>query len=83
MTEGMCALDEKKKESRGNSLVAYWLGFQAFTAVSQVQSLVGELTPHKLHCAAKKKKIKKESRVRRDVPSHQFSVRVKCKTTTH
>ena len=32
---------------------------------------------------SQKKKRKKESRVMREVQSHQFSVRVKCKTTTH
>ena len=37
-----------------SSLVAYWLGFCAFTAVeSLVQSLVGELRSRKLHGAAK------------------------------
>ena len=36
--------------------MAQWLGFQAVTAVAWVQSLVGELKPHKLQGAAPKKK---------------------------
>ena len=35
-----------------------WLGLGAFTAVAQVQSLVGELRSHKPCGAAKKKKKK-------------------------
>ena len=34
-----------------------WLGLRAFTAVAQVQSLVGELRSHKPCSAAKKKCI--------------------------
>ena len=34
-----------------------WLGFGAFTAVTQVQSLVGKPSSHKLHGGAKKKKV--------------------------
>ena len=33
--------------------MAWWLGFWAFTAVAQVQSLVGELRSRKLRGAAK------------------------------
>ena len=36
--------------------MAKWLGFWAFTAMVWVQSLVGELRPHKPQGAAKKKK---------------------------
>jgi len=38
----------------GSSLVAWWLGFQAVTAMAQVQSLAGELRSHKLSIMAKK-----------------------------
>ena len=34
-----------------------WLGFWAFTAMAQVQSLVGELRSHKLKDTTKKKII--------------------------
>ena len=37
-----------KIQTPGSSLVVQWLGFSAFTAVAQVQSLVGELRSHKL-----------------------------------
>ena len=43
-----------KFESWGSSLVAWWLGFWAFTAMARVQSLVGELRSHKPCGAAKK-----------------------------
>ena len=36
--------------------MALWLGFWAFPAKVQVQPLVGELIPHKLHGMAKKPK---------------------------
>ena len=39
-----------------NSLVVQWLRLGAFTAVAQVQSLVGELRSHKLCGMAKKKR---------------------------
>ena len=39
--------------------MAEWLGFQAFTARAQVQSLVGELRFCKLYSTAEKKKKKK------------------------
>ena len=42
----------------GNSLVVQWLGLGAFTAVAQVQSLVGELRSPKPRGMAKKKKRK-------------------------
>ena len=35
--------------------MVYWLGFNAFTAVAWVQSLVGELRSRKPHGTAKKK----------------------------
>ena len=38
----------------GNSLVVQWLGFGAFTAMTWVQCLVGELRSCKLHGSAKK-----------------------------
>ena len=41
---------------RGRSLVVYWLGFGAFTAGAQVQSLVRELRSHRPHIQSKKKK---------------------------
>ena len=37
--------------------MVHWLGPGVFTAVAQVQSLVGELRSYKLHSATKKKKI--------------------------
>ena len=42
----------------GNSLEVQWLGLSAFTAMAQVQSLVGELRSHKTRGSAKKKKSK-------------------------
>ena len=39
--------------SKGNSLMAQWLGLGAFTALAQVQSLLGELRSHKPHGGAK------------------------------
>ena len=36
-------------EITGSSLVAWWLGFWAFTAIAQVQSLVRELRSRKTH----------------------------------
>ena len=44
----------RKMYKQGNSLVVQWLGLRAFTAVAQVQSLVGELRSHKPCSAAKK-----------------------------
>ena len=41
----------------GSFLVAKWLGFQAFIAGAWVQSLVGEIGPHKPSGTAKKKKL--------------------------
>ena len=40
-----------------SSLVAWWLGFWAFTAVARVQSLVRELRSHEPRGILKKKKI--------------------------
>ena len=39
-----------------NSLAVQWLGLCTFTAVAQVQSLVGGLRSNKLHGVQKKKK---------------------------
>ena len=36
-----------KNKETGNFLTVQWLGLGAFTAVAQVQSLVGELRSHK------------------------------------
>ena len=44
------------KEDVGNSLAVQWLGLGAFSAGTQVRSLVGELKSHKPHSVAKKKK---------------------------
>ena len=49
-----------QKDSSGSSLVVQWLGPGTSTAGSLVQSLVGELRPHKLHIV-KKKKMKEDS----------------------
>ena len=38
-----------EKRNTGNSLVAWWLGFQDFIAMACIQSLVGELRLYKLH----------------------------------
>ena len=43
------------KVGLGNSLSAQWLGLHAFTVQGQIQSLVQELRPHKLHGVGKKK----------------------------
>ena len=43
-----------KNSPLGNSLEVQWLGLGAFTAVAQVQSLVGELRSCKPHGVAKK-----------------------------
>ena len=40
----------------GNSLPVQWLGLGTFTAMAQVQSLVGEPRPHKPSSAVKKQK---------------------------
>ena len=50
------------KELRfGNSLAVQWLGLSAFTAVAQVQSLVGELrSPQAMRCSQKEKKKKEK-----------------------
>ena len=45
-----------KESSWGNSLAVQWLGLRAFTALVQVQSLVGELRPRKPR-GKKKKRI--------------------------
>ena len=50
---------KKKKLSNGNSLVVWWSGFCAFTAVTQVQSLVRELASWKPR--GQKKYISKNS----------------------
>ena len=48
------ALSENKVATPGNSLAVQWLGLCAFTAASlQVQSLFGELRPHKPRGVAK------------------------------
>ena len=44
----------QKLKHKGNSLAVQWLGLGAFTAVAQVQSLVGELRSCKPHGVAKK-----------------------------
>ena len=45
--------------STGNSLTVEWLALTAFAAVTQVQSLAGELRSHKLHSTAKKEEYMK------------------------
>ena len=40
---------QNKQTKKGISLVAQWLGFWAFTAMAQLQSLVWELISHKPH----------------------------------
>ena len=48
-----------KQKMSGNSLAVQWLGLRAFSALVQVQSLVGKLQSCKLHGLTKKKKKKK------------------------
>ena len=55
-----------KKIILGSSLVAWWLEFQAFTAVMQVVSLVEELRFSKMCGLAKKKKIYFRTRNQRE-----------------
>ena len=55
---GQCTYPEvlaiKAKQCRcAGSLVAWWLGFWAFTAVVWIKSLVRELGPHKPSSLAK------------------------------
>ena len=60
-----------------SSLVAKWLGFQAFTAPAQVQSLVGELKSP-TSCTAwpkKKKKTKSISHKRLGIYAEQYDLR--------
>ena len=58
----------KKDKESGNSLVAQWSGFSAFTARDWVQSLVGELKSHKPHGLAEKKKKNYQTKV------HQYII---------
>ena len=46
-----------KKQMHGNSLAVQWLGLRALTVGVWVQSLVGELRPHK-PCGRAKKILK-------------------------
>ena len=48
-----------KQKMSGNSLAVQWLGLHAFSALVQVQSLVGKLQSCKLHGLTKKKKKKR------------------------
>ena len=45
-----------KKLSNGSFLLIQWLGFQAYTAMAWVQSLVGKLRSHKPAHPLKQKK---------------------------
>ena len=55
------AMASWKKGGRGSSLMVPWLGFATFTAVTQVQSLVGEMRSQQPHSVDNnnKKKCKK------------------------
>ena len=46
-----------KSTKYGNSLAVQWWGLSTFTAGAWVQSLVGEIGPHKPSGTAKKKKL--------------------------
>ena len=59
----------------GNSLVVYWLGFQAFTIMAGDQSLVRELRSHKPRCIAKK--VHTQKRVIKII-RHQVIRNFKC-----
>ena len=50
---------KKKEKSTGNSLAVQCLGLGAFTAVAQVQSLVGELKYRKPHGGPKENRKEK------------------------
>ena len=52
-----------KKRKLGSSLAVQWLGLGAFTVMDQIQSLVGELRPHKLSSMAQNGKKKKEEKI--------------------
>ena len=52
-------LQLNKEQIWGSSLVVWWLGFSAFTAMVQIQSLVGKLRSQKLRGMAQKKKTNK------------------------
>ena len=52
-----------KKVYKRNSVVDSWLGFRAFTAMAQVQSLVGEVRSHKLCRVAKNKQKRLKRKV--------------------
>ena len=52
------------KQNKTGSLVAYWLGFRAFTAMVQVQSLVKELRSWKPWGTAKKKKKERKKKAK-------------------
>ena len=58
----MVFVKKKKKKKNGicESLVAYWLGLGAFTAVIRVQSLVRQLRSHKPRDMAKKTQNKQK-----------------------
>ena len=58
------------KIKSGNSLVIQRLGFGAFTARATVQSVVGEISSHKIRGAAKKKKKKNLSQCEKHQVSH-------------
>ena len=53
-----------QEENPGSSLVAQWLGFQAFTAGGQVQSLGGNWDPAS-HVALPKTREKKEKKIQK------------------
>ena len=55
---------------RGNSLAVQWLGLSTFTAMAQVQSLVGEVRSQKLCGIAKKKKKAERERKQPNLQSH-------------
>ena len=52
-----------KKRKLGSSLAVQWLGLGAFTVMDQIQSLVGELRPHKLSSMAQNGTKKRKRRL--------------------
>ena len=61
-------------------MLAYWLEFWAFTAVAQVQSLVGELISFKPCCVAKSKNKTKHAHMCTHAHTH---IHTRAHTHTH
>ena len=71
MQTTVCEID---KQGPGSSLVAQWLEFWAFTAVAWVESLVRELSAHKPHSTAKRKKEQGPTLKHRELYSISYTI---------